>query len=214
MIRGVIEAAPSAMILVNPEGKITLINAQVEAVFGYARQEVIGQPMEILVPERFRSHHSDYRNSFFADPKVRMLGAGRDLFGQRKDGSHVSIEIGLNPINISGRPFVLASIIDITERKLAEKERARLISITEATTDLVGIADPQGHVLYLNKNGRQMLGISEDEDLSGFHVGKSYPEPASKFVLEEAIPTPYVKGSGRAKVLSLPARAEKSRCRR
>jgi PAS domain S-box-containing protein len=123
--RLVVEAAPSAMIMVNTEGRITLANTQAEAVFGYAREELIGHPIEMLVPERFRSHHTDDRRGYFGDARARLMGAGRELFGRRKDGSEVPIEIGLNPIHTSEGLFVLASIIDISERKRAELEAAR-----------------------------------------------------------------------------------------
>jgi two-component system sensor kinase FixL len=122
--RLVVEAAPSAMIMVNTEGRITLANTQAEAVFGYAREELIGHPIEMLVPERFRSHHTDDRRGYFG-ARARLMGAGRELFGRRKDGSEVPIEIGLNPIHTSEGLFVLASIIDISERKRAELEAAR-----------------------------------------------------------------------------------------
>ena len=123
--RLVVEAAPSAMIMVNTEGRITLANTQAEAVFGYAREELIGQPIEMLVPERFRSQHVGDRQGYHGDARARSMGAGRELFGRRKDGSEVPIEIGLNPIHTSEGLFVLASIIDISERKRAELERAR-----------------------------------------------------------------------------------------
>ncbi len=123
--RLVVEAAPSAMIMVNAKGCITLVNTQTEAVFGYARDELIGHPVEMLVPERFRSHHTGYRHGYFGDAQARPMGAGRELFGRRKDGSEVPVEIGLNPIHTSEGLFVLASIIDITERKRAELEAAR-----------------------------------------------------------------------------------------
>lgn len=123
--RLVVEAAPNAMVMVTPEGKIALVNAQVESVFGYARQELVGRPVEMLVPERFRAQHPQDRTRYFADPKARAMGAGRELFGRRKDGREVPIEIGLNPIRTSEGLFVLASIIDITQRREAELEAER-----------------------------------------------------------------------------------------
>jgi PAS domain S-box-containing protein len=118
--RLVVEAAPNAMLIVDARGVVTLVNAQAERLFGYTREELLGQPIEILVPARFRSQHPGMRQGFFARPSVRPMGAGRDLYGLRKDGSEVPIEIGLNPIEAAGATFVLASIIDITERKRAE----------------------------------------------------------------------------------------------
>jgi two-component system sensor kinase FixL len=123
--RLVVEAAPSAMIMVNTEGQVALVNTQAEAVFGYTREELIGHPIEMLVPERFRFHHIGYRRGYSDDARARPMGAGRELFGLRKDGSEVPIEIGLNPIHTSEGLFVLASIIDISERKQSELEAAR-----------------------------------------------------------------------------------------
>jgi PAS domain S-box-containing protein len=123
--RLVVEAAPNAMIMVNAEGHITMANTQAETVFGYAREELMGHPIELLVPERFRSPHIGDRRGYFGDAQARPMGAGRELFGQRKDGSEVPIEIGLNPIQTAEGLFVLASIIDISERKQAELEATR-----------------------------------------------------------------------------------------
>jgi PAS domain S-box-containing protein len=123
--RLVVEAAPSAMIMVNTEGCITLVNTQAEAVFGYSRHELIGRPVEMLVPEQFRSQHVGDRHGYLAEAHARPMGAGRELFGRRKDGSQVPVEIGLNPIHTPEGLFVLASIIDISERKQAELEAAR-----------------------------------------------------------------------------------------
>jgi len=117
--RLVVEAAPSAMIMVNTEGSITLVNTQTEAIFGYSRQELIGRQIDTLVPERFRSHHMEYRHGYFGDARARPMGAERELFGLRKDGTEVPIEIGLNPIHTAEGLLVLASIIDISERKQA-----------------------------------------------------------------------------------------------
>ncbi|HEX9926786.1 MAG TPA: PAS domain S-box protein [Anaerolineae bacterium] len=117
-----LEASPQAIILVSPEGQINLVNAQAETLFGYTRVELLGQPVEMLAPPQVRAHHDHLREAFFAAPSPRPMGAGRDLFGLRKDGSQVPIEIGLNPITTAEGRFVLASIIDITERKRAENE--------------------------------------------------------------------------------------------
>src|SRR5262249_24034412 len=87
--RLVVEAAPSAMIMVNTGGHITLVNTQAEAVFGYSRQELLGRPIETLVPERFRSHHTDYRHGYLGEARARPMGAERELFGLRKDGTEV-----------------------------------------------------------------------------------------------------------------------------
>ena len=123
--RRVVEAAPSAMIMVNQEGQITLANQQAEKTFGYPREELLGRPIEMLVPERLRSGHQGFRHDYLCDPQARPMGVGRELFGRRKDGSEVPVEIGLSPIHTSKGLLVLASIVDITERKLAELEAAR-----------------------------------------------------------------------------------------
>jgi PAS domain S-box-containing protein len=123
--RLVLDATPNAMIMANKDGQIIFMNKGVESLFGYTRDELIGQTVEILVPERFRSHHAEYRHGYFCDAKVRPMGAGRELFGRRKDGSEVPVEIGLSPVHTSEGPSVLASIVDISERKQAELEAAR-----------------------------------------------------------------------------------------
>lgn len=119
--RRVVEWAPSAMVMIDQNGIIVLANAQAEEMFNYNRQTLIGQPIEILVPERFRNHHAMYRSSFFGDLKPRPMGAGRDLAGCRADGSEFPVEIGLNPIDTEAGTMVLASIIDITERRRAQQ---------------------------------------------------------------------------------------------
>jgi two-component system sensor kinase FixL len=123
--RRVVEAAPHAMIMVDQEGQIALANLQAEKTFGYSREELLGRPIEMLVPERVRSGHRGFRHDYLCDPQARPIGAGRELFGRRKDGSEVPVEIGLSPIRTSRGLLVLASIVDITERKLAELEAAR-----------------------------------------------------------------------------------------
>jgi PAS domain S-box-containing protein len=125
-LRLAVEAAPNAMVMVDREGLIDLVNSHTERVFGYERAELLGKPVEMLVPERYRTGHSTLRSSFFQTPSARPMGAGRDLFGLRKDGSEVPVEIGLNPISTPDGDFVLAGIVDISERKKAEQELAQV----------------------------------------------------------------------------------------
>ena len=126
--RMAIEAAPTGMIMVDGRGTIVLINAHVEKLFGYTREELVGRSMEVLVPERFRDRHPAYRHGFSTKPQARPMGAGRDLFGLRKDGSEVPLEIALNPLRTTEGEFVLSSVADITERKRAERERETMLN--------------------------------------------------------------------------------------
>jgi two-component system, LuxR family, sensor kinase FixL len=123
--RLVVEAAPNTMIVVDGQGRMVLVNSQAETVFRYGRHELIGQPAEMLVPERFRRGHLGYRGDYLADPSARAMGAGRDLFARRKDGSEVPVEIRLTPFRSSRGMLILASIVDITERREREIELAR-----------------------------------------------------------------------------------------
>jgi PAS domain S-box-containing protein len=120
--RLVINAAPNAMIMVDSAGVISFANAPTATVFGYSLSELIGRPIETLIPERFRDRHAGYRKGFHSEPSSRAMGVGRDLFGRRKDGSEFPVEVGLNPIHTTEGLFVLASVIDITARKQAELE--------------------------------------------------------------------------------------------
>jgi PAS domain S-box-containing protein len=135
--RRVVEAAPNAMILSDAHGVIILVNGQAEVVFGYDRRELIGRPVEILIPERFRTQHALHRKSYFADPVARAMGMGPELFGLRRDGAEIPVEISLNPIRTSDGILVLTSIIDISQRRQAEarevtqrNELARLSRLT------------------------------------------------------------------------------------
>src|SRR6266478_6155288 len=118
--RLVLDAAPSAMIMVDSAGVISFANAQAATVFGYPLSELIGLHFETLIPERFRDRHVGHRKGFLSAPSSRAMGVGRDLFGRRKDGSEFPVEVGLNPIHTPEGLFVLASVIDITARKEAE----------------------------------------------------------------------------------------------
>lgn len=114
--RATVESAPTAMVMIDQAGTIVLVNAELERLFGYGRDELIRQKIESLIPERFRSGHPGMRAQYFSTPQARRMGGGRDLYGLRKDGSEFQVEIGLNPVTTDEGPFVLAAIVDITER--------------------------------------------------------------------------------------------------
>ncbi len=163
-----LDAAPNAMLMVDERGRMTLVNAKLEHLFGYQRAELLDQPIEMLVPERYRTAHPEHRASFYSSPSARVMGAGRDLYGRRKDGTEVPIEIGLNPIRNDKGAFVLASIIDITERKRTERvlreSEERLQTIIENLSEGLVIADLSGQILHWNQTGVRMHGFSSIEE--------------------------------------------------
>jgi len=124
--RLIIDSCPMGMLMADEDGKIALVNSQLEQTFGYSREEMIGQPVEILLPLSARAAHPKAVAEYIRSPCARAMGAGRDLFGLRKNGSAVPLEIGLNPVQINGRVCVVASIVDITRRKEIEEQQRQL----------------------------------------------------------------------------------------
>lgn len=123
--RQVVDSAPNGLLMIDPHGTIMMVNKQVEAMFGYSREELLGNRVEMLMPERFRSNHSTYRRGYFSGPTSRAMGVGRDLPGLRRDGSEFPVEIGLNPIDTPQGRLALASIVDISGRKRMEDALAK-----------------------------------------------------------------------------------------
>ncbi|MBL8511571.1 MAG: PAS domain S-box protein, partial [Betaproteobacteria bacterium] len=146
----VVEAAPTGIVMVDEHGRITLVNCQIETLFGYSRHELIGQPVEKLLPVRMRAMHPEKVRSFFTNPAARAMGAGRDLYAARHDGTEFPVEIGLSPIDLIDGRQVLATIVDITERKNAEMKLRRAnegleqfvyVASHDLRSPLSGIAD-------------------------------------------------------------------------
>ena len=156
--RLVVEAAPNSIVVSDEAGKIVLVNAQTEKLFGYKREELIGCDIETLVPERYRQKHPHHRSIFMDHPSARPMGVGRDLFGLRKDGSEFPVEIGLNPINTEQGLTVLASILDITERKRTEEQNRFQASLLAGVTDAIIATDLQFHILSWNTGAETMYG--------------------------------------------------------
>ncbi len=170
--RRVVESAPSAMILANAKGRIEMVNTQAERVFGYPRQDLLGKSIEMLVPERFRGGHPEKRDQFFGDPRSRPMGAGRDLFGRRQDGSEFPVEVGLNPIETEEGLMVLSSIVDISERKRQEERFRRVV---ESAPNAMILANAKGRIEMVNTQAEQVFGYPR-QDLLGKSIEMLVPE--------------------------------------
>lgn len=171
-LRLVIEAAPNAMVMVSERGRIVLVNSEAERSFGYTRDELLQMRIEDLMPARARGSHKGFRAAYFRAPDRRGMGLGRELFGLRKDGTELPIEIGLNPIVIGGENFVVASIIDITERLRAQavesaaREDALRRSILDTIPFSIIATDLDGRIVTANPAAEALLGYAQ-EDLIG-----------------------------------------------
>ncbi len=180
LFRLMVEAAPQAMIMVDQGGLIAYVNARTETLFGYSRGELLGKSVDILLPENVRDNHPNMRADFMKSPGTRAMGAGRDLYGQHRDGTSIPLEVGLNPVVTDNGIYVIASIIDIHERKRQQAElqdqNARIRAIVETAVDSVIVIDANGIIETVNPATEQLLGYRIDE-LQGKNIRILMPEP-------------------------------------
>ncbi len=158
-----LELTPDAMVIVDSLGEMMVVNAQFERLFGYRREELVGERIELLVPERFREHHSALRADYSVNPHARPMGAGLALFGRRRDGTEFPVEISLGPLETEQGPVVVSAIRDVSDRIRVEQDASHFAAVVESSNDAIIGMDLDGSITSWNTGAERLYGYSADE---------------------------------------------------
>jgi len=172
ILAGLLEAAPDAMVCVDSDGRIVLVNAQAERLFGYPREELSGQPVEILIPDAVKAGHPALRAGYAADPRPRPMGAGLELSARRRDGTTFPAEISLSALDTDQGLLVSAAVRDVTRHRQAD---ARFRGLLEAAPDATVCVDSDGRIVLVNAQAERLFGYPRKE-LSGQPVEILIPD--------------------------------------
>jgi PAS domain S-box-containing protein len=188
--KDMIEAAPDAIVIMDQSGDIVLVNARTETLFGYARADLLGQKIELLLPARYHARHPSHRDRFFAAPKARPMGVGLELYGKHKDGTEFPIEISLSPLETEDGMLVSSSICDISVRKEAEGHLARMEAkyrgLLEAAPDAMVVVNQGGEIVLLNLQAEKQFGYHRDE-LLGQKVTNIIPDGFAERLIADGL---------------------------
>ena len=155
-----LESTPDAIVIVDPQGRIVLVNSQAEKLFGYGRDELLSRQVEKLLPQRFRERHLGFRDGYLAQPHTRTMGAGLELFGLRKGGEEFPVEISLSPLKTDGGTLVMSAVRDVTGRHRAEKKFRELL---ESAPDAMVIVNAEGAIVLVNSQTEALFGYSRSQ---------------------------------------------------
>jgi len=190
-VQVILDTAPSGMMLVDAEGTIVMTNRLLAEQFGYLKTDLVGQAVEVLIPERFRANHSDYFRGFFSVPESRPMGSGRDLYGKRKDGTEFPVDIGLSPMTYEDTPYVFASLVDLTEKKQeADRTTAlsrRLLLATQSANLGIWEWDVVRNTLIWDAQMYALYGLSDDSQREPYSMWVQALHPDDRKSTEEAL---------------------------